>query len=804
MEKVICRMRSLLLACFFVSVPVFAQVVTISAPDDSASEAGVFPGQFRVERTGGTSSPLVVNLAYSGNAVADADYLPLPVTVTIPAGSASVNLAVDPISDPDVESGPESVVATVVAGAGYSVGSPASASVSILSDEALTNVSPFLHTVAQVSATSLRVEWTDNFDNETRFRLQRAPAGTSSWSSTDLPPNTTSHTVTGLTQGVVYDFRVQASTSNNTTHSPQSAVVRQIALAPSTQPPATFEQWRRVAGLAGTLRAAQGRTTDDPDADGKPNLIEYLVGSNPLAPDATGLALGTAPGGALEISWPAADAARLDATLALQETGNLTTAWQASPLTVTTANGTRKVTETREGDSRFYRLAGSPAISTTPSSTITCWGDSLTGNPGTYAELLRSGTVLGNRTVRNCGIGGDISQQIRDRMIGLTITEPFAPMSGNSSAFTRIVASRTVHTRIMMPASYRGQWAGYAATIANVSRVEFFNYGEKIGESSTPLAATVTSNITANATRLIAPGNPFENGMIVHFPSGPLPSPLVVGKTYFVRDRDAGGFSLVEGDVQTSVTANTTVPSSRFVSAGHPFQNGDTAWFPSAPPGLLSNTLYVVRDADAGGFSLANSANGTALSMVYNSSVPIRGRVATTPVALTGNFAAPTPVHGPFVLNWSHSGGPVSLSLRTHTDRDADTFIFWMGRNNGTRPHETLAHLRDAVEQIKAMNGRFLILSVTNGGNEYYTLSGAPYYYPVIQLNALLRREFPDNFIDIRSALLRAASSSTQDQTDRANDIPPSSLRGDAVHFNSAGQQIIADVVAAELARRGW
>ncbi len=789
---------------FGVALPLAAQTVTISAPVSPALEAGVFPGAFRLQRTGDVSAPLVVHLVYSGNATSDADYLPLPSSVTIPAGNATVDLAVDPLNDPDVESLPENVVATVVVGAGYAVGSPASASVAITSDETLTQVSPFLHTVAQVSPTSLRVEWTDNFDNETRFRLQRAPAGTSSWTSTDLPPNTTSHTVTGLTEGVAYDFRVQASTSANTTHSPQSAVVRQIALAPSTQPPATFEQWRRVTGLTGTRRAVQGRTTDDPDTDGKPNLIEYLLGSNPLAPDSSGLAFGTAPGGGLEIAWPAADAARLDASLALQETGNLTAAWQASPLPVSTANGTRKVTETRGGDARFYRLAGSPAVSTTPSSTITCWGDSLTGNPGTYAELLRSGTVLGNRTVRNCGIGGDISQQIRDRMVGLTITEPFAPASGNATAFNRIVASRTLHTRIMMPSSYRGQFATYSATLANVSRVEFFNFGQKIGESSTPLSTSVTVNITANATRFVAPGNPFENGMVVHFPSGTLPSPLVVGKTYFVRDRDAGGFSLVEGDVQTSVTANSTVPSARFVSAGHPFQNGDTAWFPSAPPGLLSNTLYFVRDADAGGFSLANSANGTAIPMVYNSTVPIRGRVATTPVALTGNITAPATVRGPFVLNWSHPGGPVSLSLRTHTDRDADTFIFWMGRNNGTRPHETLAHLRDAIEQIKAMNGRFLILSVTNGGNEYYTLTGAPYYYPVLHINTLLRQEFPDNFVDIRSALLRAASSSTQDQTDRANDIPPSSLRGDAVHFNAAGQQIIANVVAAELARRGW
>jgi hypothetical protein len=220
---------------------------------------------------------------------------------------------------------------------------------------------------------------------------------------------------------------------------------------------------------------------------------------------------------------------------------------------------------------------------------------------------------------------------------------------------------------------------------------------------------------------------------------------------------------------------------------------------------MMTETLYHVRDADSGGFSLSSTPGGPAISLVYNFGPgAVRGRPGSTPVTLTANFTAPTTLRGPFVLNWSHPGGPVALSLRTHTDRDANTFIFWMGRNNNTRPHETLAHLREAVEQIKAMNGRFLILSVTNGGNEYYTLGGAPYYYPTIQLNDWLRREFPNEFVDVRSALLRAASGTTQDQTDRANDIPPSSLRSDAVHFNSAGQQIIANVVAAELAARGW
>lgn len=779
-----------------------AQVVTISAPIDKAYEAGVFSGSFRLTRTGDTSSALTVGLTYSGNATMGADFEVLPSEVVIPAGNSTLDIPVLPINDADVETAPESVVATIAPRVGYSAGIPAS--VEIVSDDTLPLVSPFLMSATQVSSTSIRLDWTDNFDNETRFRVQRAPAGSSSWTSTDVPANTTSVTLTGLTAGTVYDFRVSAWTNGNATTSPTSNVVRQIALAPPATP-RTFETWRRATGLDGALRAGSGRAADDPDGDGKPNIVEYLLGTDPLAPDANGLKIAPGAGDALEVAWPVPSTDGLDGGFVLQESTNLSGNWSASTLQTTTANGTRRALDARRDPVRFYRLAAAGLAEQDPSSVITCWGDSLTGNPGTYAEKLRSGTVLGNRTVQNCGIGGDISQQIRDRMVGVTVTEPFPASSGNATAFTRIVASRPAHLRIMNPASYRGQWATYSATVANVTRVEFFNFGQKIGESSTPLSTTVTANRTANPSRFIAPGNPFENGMIVHFPSGPLPTPLVVGKTYYVRDRDSGGFSLVEGDVTATITANSTSPSTRFVSSGHPFVNGDAVWFPSAPGGFMSDSIYYVRDADAGGFSVASSLNGTALSTVYTTTAtPVRGKVGTTPLSLTANFTAPATVQGPFVLNWNHPGGPISLSLRTHTDRDKNTFIFWMGRNNNTRPHETLEHLRTAVEHIKTINGRFLIVSVTNGANEYYGLSAAAYYYPTILLNSVLRQTYPNEFVDVRSALLRAASSSAQDQTDRANDIPPSSLRSDAVHFNDAGQQIIADLIAAELAKRGW
>jgi len=778
------------------------QTVTISSPVSQAAEAGSFPGTFLITRTGDPSQALPVRLRFAGTAVPGSDYDTIADSVVIPAGQVSAEISLAPINDADVEASPDTVEARVEAGPGYSVGSPDRATVTIANDDTFGSSAPMLYKIEPDSTTSLVAHWTDNFQTETKYRLQHRMEGSASWTTIDnLPPNTTSHRVTGLIEGTRYEMRVtafQGSTSSQT-HSPTP--VRLHAKAVGAPAWFTYSDWQNAMGLNSANRTAAGSTTSDPDGDQRLNLLEYLQGSDPLASDpAQPLEVSAMPTSGWSARWTGASGL-LDAGLLLEETQDLAGLWQVSPLSIQQVGNQFSVEDQRGGDRRFYRLKGQPLAATTPSSIVTCWGDSLTGNPGTYVSKL--GTLLPGRTFQNCGIGGDTSMQILDRMVGLTITSPNPAHATQTPAGTsvRVVASRTTHSRIMSTGQ-RGNWATYAATLANTHTVEFFNRGEKIGESSTPLSTTVTSNRTASPSRLLASGHPFSTGDVVHFPTGPLPSPLVLGKTYVVHDADVAGFSLAEADLTFSVTASTATPSAQFVSANHPFVNGDPAWFRrgAAPPGLLSEKVYYVVDAAPGSFALAEAPGGAAISMVYNASGAILGKPGPA-ISLAANFASPTRVVGPFVLNWTHPGGSTALTLRTHTDRDANTFILWMGRNNSARPHETYAELKTAIRHIKAMDARFLIVSVTNGGGESV---GSPYYYGVINLNSLLRKEFPDEFVDVRTALIRSATADANDQIDRAADIPPRSLRSGNVHFNDAGQQIIAEVLANELTRRGW
>ncbi len=108
--------------------------VSVTATTPTANEAGPSNGVFTVVRGGSTDAPLTVHYVTAGTATPGSDYLALPGTVTIGAGSSSATIAVTAIDDAAFENG-ESVVLTVSADAAYSVGSPGQATVTVVSDD---------------------------------------------------------------------------------------------------------------------------------------------------------------------------------------------------------------------------------------------------------------------------------------------------------------------------------------------------------------------------------------------------------------------------------------------------------------------------------------------------------------------------------------------------------------------------------------------------------------------------------------------------------------------------------------------
>jgi uncharacterized membrane protein len=111
-----------------------APVVDINATDDSAAEAGSATGTFTITRSGDLTAALTVNYTITGSATNGADYTSLSGSVVISAGVASATVVVTPVDDSADEAN-ETVILTLAAGAGYTIGSSNSDTVTIADND---------------------------------------------------------------------------------------------------------------------------------------------------------------------------------------------------------------------------------------------------------------------------------------------------------------------------------------------------------------------------------------------------------------------------------------------------------------------------------------------------------------------------------------------------------------------------------------------------------------------------------------------------------------------------------------------
>ena len=109
--------------------------VTVSRVTDiprfaTPSEFGPTPALFRVTRTDDVSGPLTVPVSFSGTATKGVDYLAWENSAVFEAGSSTAYITALPVNDA-LQEGDETVIVTLQPGAGYTVGSTASATATI-------------------------------------------------------------------------------------------------------------------------------------------------------------------------------------------------------------------------------------------------------------------------------------------------------------------------------------------------------------------------------------------------------------------------------------------------------------------------------------------------------------------------------------------------------------------------------------------------------------------------------------------------------------------------------------------------
>lgn len=142
-------------------------------------------------------------------------------------------------------------------------------------------------------------------------------------------------------------------------------------------------------------------------------------------------------------------------------------------------------------------------------------------------------------------------------------------------------------------------------------------------------------------------------------------------------------------------------------------------------------------------------------------------------------------------------GGETSTQIRTRMVADlskSGTYtIIWAGRNNFTSPTTVKADIAAMVASLTTT--KYVVLSVLNGdfASEY---SGAADYTTLTTLNNDLATIYAGHYVDVRAGLVAGFNAGIpQDVIDHGRDIPPSSLRSDTLHLNTAGYTLVANLV---------
>jgi len=92
-------------------------------------------------------------------------------------------------------------------------------------------------TATAISSSQINLSWTDNASNETAYKVERSPDGTTGWTEIvgNLPAGTTSYSNTGLSASTTYHYRVRASNAGG--NSGYSNVANATTLAPAPTDP---------------------------------------------------------------------------------------------------------------------------------------------------------------------------------------------------------------------------------------------------------------------------------------------------------------------------------------------------------------------------------------------------------------------------------------------------------------------------------------------------------------------------------------------------------------------------------------
>ena len=134
---------------------------------------------------------------------------------------------------------------------------------------------------AQASAASIALNWTDNSNNETGFKIERMPAGGSFNLLTTLGSNVQAYIDTTVVEGKSYCYRVSAYNSAKTS-TPSNSACTQVPLSTSTTANGT-SSGTSSSGTTGTTTGSSGSSSGSTDVITGPSPSVSHIGKGSWA-----------------------------------------------------------------------------------------------------------------------------------------------------------------------------------------------------------------------------------------------------------------------------------------------------------------------------------------------------------------------------------------------------------------------------------------------------------------------------------------------------------------------------------------
>ncbi|MFN7511487.1 beta strand repeat-containing protein, partial [Microcystis sp.] len=179
----------------YVSSPTLPSI-TLAVSPASVTEDGTTNLIYTFTRSGVTTNPLTVNYTLGGTATLNTDYTRTGTnnTVTFVAGSSTATVTVDPTADTIVESN-ETVILTLAAGTGYTVGTPNAATGTITNDDTSVTLAVSPASVTEDGTTNLVYTFTRSGVTTNPLTVNYTLGGTATL-NTDYTRTGTTNTVT--------------------------------------------------------------------------------------------------------------------------------------------------------------------------------------------------------------------------------------------------------------------------------------------------------------------------------------------------------------------------------------------------------------------------------------------------------------------------------------------------------------------------------------------------------------------------------------------------------------------------------